>query len=144
MEKQFRVGRKARVELGFAADSFGSGIACARVVEAGRERTLRVPFTLRPMPALLGRDVAYAALTAVADEVRALDTSVAEFVVQDERLGLDLSLRRSLPGALSLPYVRLRCALNRFREATVTCRITPETTHLTDLARCEIGLLAAA
>jgi hypothetical protein len=144
MEKHNRLGRRTRIDVGFAADALGNGIACAQLVEGGRERELRVPFRLRRMPALLGRDVAYAALTAVADEARRQGVAEAEFVVADERLELDLELRRSLPGALSLPYVRLRCALNRFRSACVHFRDGSETAGLTESARCEIGLLAAA
>lgn len=144
MEKHNRLGRTTRIDLGFAADPLGNGIACALLVEGGRERMLRVPFRLRPLPALLGRDVAYAALIAVADEARRCGVESAEFVLDDARLVLDLELRRSLPAALSLPYVRLRCALNRFDHVTVAGTGSASTRHLGELARCDIGLLVAA
>jgi hypothetical protein len=144
MDTQQRFGRRVRVDVGFAADEFGSGAACARLVEDGRERLVRVPFSLRRMPALLGRDVAYAALTAVAGEVRRLGVAHAEFVLADERVAADVAERRPLPNALTLPYVRLRCALNHFRSAAVSSQAVPQIGELTAEARADVGLLAAA
>ena len=143
MEKHNRLGRTTRIDLGFAADPVGNGIACARVVEDERERLLRVPFSLRRLPALRGRDVTYAAVSAVAGDVRKLGITHAEFRVGDDRLAADLAERRMLPGALSLPYVRLRCALNQFRRARVAYD-SEATRDPADRARSEIGLLAAA
>jgi hypothetical protein len=144
MDVQQRFGRRVRVDVGYAADEFGSGAAYARLVEDGRERLVRVPFSLRRMPALLGRDVAYAALIAVAEEVRRLGITQAEFVFADERVAADLAERRPLPNALTLPYVRLRCALNRFRSATLASADPARIGQLTAEARADVGLLAAA
>jgi hypothetical protein len=144
MNEQRRFGRKAQVAVGYAADGTGSGVACARVVEGAWERSLRVPFAVRRLPALLGRDVAYAALTAVADEVRRSGVVEAEFMIDDERVAADVSQRRTLPGPLAMPYVRLRCTLNRFRLAAIHAASNPVTRDLAEAARTELGLLVAA
>jgi hypothetical protein len=98
-----------------------------------------VGFRCRVQPALLGRDVAYAALTAVADELQARGIERVILTLDDDRLPAELAERRSLPSALVVPYVKLGCALNRFRDAKV------ESSHdLTARARAEASFLVAA
>ena len=53
------------VTVGFA-ERDGAGVAYALVGSGGRGAAVRVGFTCRTLPALRGRDVAYAALDAVA------------------------------------------------------------------------------
>ena len=131
--------KSLEVPVGFAADEAGNGVAYAR---AGDERTLRVAFQVKRYPALLGREVGYAALCAVARALRRRGFEQVQFTVDDAALASDLLERREVPAALTLSYVRLRCALNQFREY----RITPASreSDLTARARSDVALHVAA
>jgi hypothetical protein len=118
MSTQRREQQPKIVTVGFA-ERDGRGIAYAVGGSGGRGPAVRVGFACRPLPALLGRDVAYAALAAVAEELLRRGVSNVRFRIDDERLPQDIAERRAMPNALIVPYVRLRCALNRFHEAVV-------------------------
>src|ERR1700720_4481574 len=107
------------IAVGFAASPAGEGVAYARLLAPAPESLVRVSFTLSVQPALRGRDGAYAALRAVAANVRERGLARVEFHLDDEWLLLDLNERRTLPQALVLPYVALRCELNRLRDVHV-------------------------
>lgn len=130
----------ASVAIGFDADEKGNGVAYARV---GAERTLRVPFVVERFPALLSREVGYAAVTAVCRALQTRGLQRAELVVEDEHLAADLREHRDVPSPLTLAYVRLRCALNVFQEY----RIAEPPQHETDLsvrARSDVAMHVAA
>src|SRR5690348_9036747 len=56
---------KADVAVGFAADEQGNGVAYVRLGAGGeRARLMRIAFTVKRYPALLEREIGYAALTA--------------------------------------------------------------------------------
>ncbi len=134
-----RQAQALRVTIGFAASDRGEGVAYASLGARGAGSPVRVGFRCRVQPALLGRDVAYAALTAVADELQARGIERVILTLDDDRLPAELAERRSLPSALVVPYVKLGCALNRFRDAKV------ESSHdLTARARAEASFLVAA
>jgi len=113
-----RSRRKAvEATIGAAADARGSGVAYARVASAAERHLLRVPFRLDGGDQR-ERATGYAALTAVARVLRARGVARVRFLVDDETLLGDLSGSSSVPDALVMPYVRLRCALNQFDDAT--------------------------
>ncbi|GAC1306101.1 MAG: hypothetical protein NVS2B3_08000 [Vulcanimicrobiaceae bacterium] len=98
---------------------------------------MRATFRCRPLSALGGRDVAYAALEALARVLLERDRRSVELRLDDVALVEDLGARRPVPQALTMPYVRLRCTLNRFREAKVVMAADRTTRDLTARARAE-------
>jgi hypothetical protein len=148
MSQQAEKRRLAQVTVGFAAEAGGAGIAYAALHRSsesgGRGSLVRVGFTCRPLSSLLGRDVAYAALDAVAAVLLERGIRRVEFALDDERLPVDLAERRSLPGTLIVPYVALRCRLNRFQAVCVTAARDGAARDLTARARAEVSLHVAA
>jgi hypothetical protein len=148
MSQQRESKELVAVTVGFAAGADGAGVAYAalrRSAESGARGSLvRVGFTCRPLPSLRGRDVAYAALDAVAAALLERGIRSVEIELDDESVPLDLAERRSLPGALILPYVSLRCRLNRFRHVRVAAARDGVARDLTARARAEVSLHVAA
>jgi len=138
--------RPVSVTVGFAASGDGSGVAYAtlRKADGASESLVRVGFRCRSLSALRGRDVAYAALIAVAKDALRRDLGSIELRTSDSEIALDLEQHRSVPQALMLPYVVLRCALNRFREARVVAVEDDVVRDLTARARAEVFLGVAA
>jgi len=134
------------VTVGFAAAEGGRGIAYAglRIPGSHEESIVRVRFSCRARPALRGRDVAYAALDAVARALLERGVSAVEVRTADERIVEDLARRGELPAALTMPYVALRCTLNRFRAASVARDPGGASRDLAARARAEACLGAAA
>ncbi len=134
------------VSVGFAAGAAGEGIAYAALhgADGTAASLVRVGFRVRPLPALRGRDVAYLALGAVVAELLRRKIGVAELRTADAELCGDLSQRRSLPSALIVPYVTLRCALNRLQRAAVVFSDERTVRDLTARARAEACLTVAA
>lgn len=128
--------------VGFAADQAGDGVTYARIGDAAQAPVLRVPFSVTRYPALLEREVSYAAVTAFATVLRQRGASRARLVVEDARLAQDLLEHREIPQALTLAYVRLRCALNQFEECEIAAAAAPS--DLTARARSEVALHVAA
>jgi len=133
------------IVVGFAAGPGGSGVAYAklRTSDPAAESIVRVGFRCRPLAALRGRDVAYAALAAVAGEALRRGERDVEIRLDDTELVLDLSARRGLPATLTVPYVTLRCTLNRFARAAVV-PAGDEARDLTARARAEASLFASS
>ena len=132
----------ATITIGFA-EREGRGVAYA-VISGGRGPAVRVGFACRPLPALLGRDVAYAALDAIAGEMRERGLQRVVFRLDDDHLIADLDQRRALPNALIVPYVGVRCTLNRFREARVERCADGIVRDLTARARADVWFNLAA
>ncbi len=128
---------------GFAADTQGNGVAYARLMLHGRPRVLRVPFNVKRYPALLDREVGYAALAAVAGALSRRGIERPRFAVGDTQLVRDLAEHRDVPAALMLAYVRLRCALNQFKEYDIAVSAAGES-DLTARARSELAMHVAA
>lgn len=128
---------------GFAADAQGNGVAYVRLMLGGAPRVLRVPFTVKRYPALHEREVGYAALTAVAAVLRRRGIERARFTIDDAHLAADLCEHREVPAALALGYVRLRCALNQFKEYDIAAIAAGES-DLTARARSEAAMRIAA
>jgi hypothetical protein len=129
--------------LGYAADDAGIGVAYASIETPSHAAPalLRVPFRVRRYAGLAGREIGYAAVTAVAAALRDRKVRRVRFAVQDEDLVHDLRERRALPQPLTLPYIRLGCSFNQFSECVVVAR---ENEDLTGRARAEVALHVAA
>ncbi len=132
-----------KAAVGFAADPQGNGVAYVRVGNGNGSRVMRVPFTVKRYPALLGREVGYGALTAVSAAMLHRGLERVHLSVDDSRLASDLQEHRDVPAALTLSYVRLRCALNQFREYEIACSPQGES-DLTARARSEVAMHVAA
>jgi hypothetical protein len=138
-------GQAVRATIGFAVRGDGEGVAYARLADLQKgEGLVRERFWCRPQPALRGRNVAYGALAAVARALLARGLRCVRFEIEDADLVRDLVERRALPGALTVPYITLRCALNRFSEATVAVAGEGVVRDLTARARAESSLNVAA
>ena len=125
------------VQIGFAADPHGTGVAYARLVSPTGERLVRAPFRVRRFAGLGDREIGYAAVTAVASLLADRGIADAEIHISDADLVADRSERRPLPPPLVLPYVRLGCALNRFKRYAVHHGEDPD---LTGRAAAEVAL----
>jgi len=144
--RRARVNRKpAVVTVGFAAGAeHGVAYAALGGTDERPESLVRVGFRCRPLPALTGRDVAYAALQSVAGALLERGMEAVELRVADGVLPVDLAERRTLPSALIVPYVTLRCTLNRFATANVVGATSRLARDLTARARAEASLNVAA
>ena len=136
---------QVRAQVGYAADGRGDGVAYVRLGEVPGDGSLlmRVPFKTKRYPALLDREVGYAALTAIARRLHERQICRVALLVDDERLVEDFRDRREVPQALDLAYVRLGCALNQFRDYEIGPAPT-ESSDLTARARAEVAMHVAA
>lgn len=132
--------------LGFAASSAGDGVAYVALVGADdrNETLVRVAFRCRPLPALRGRDIAYAATEAVAAHLHRRGIRSVALAFDDASLERDLIEHASVPATLTIPYVRLRCALNRFARVDLRAIDDGSTRDLGARARAEVALAVAA
>jgi len=135
--------RAIEATVGFAADDAGNGIAYVRLRSRAAQRLVRVAFGVPRLPELLGREIGYAALTAVAKRLADSGCATASFKISESRLAEDLEGRTEVPATLALPYVNLRCQLNRFAHCVVSVdeRSAPD---LAARARAEVTLHVAA
>ena len=129
--------------VGFAADDFGAGVAYVDLRTSRAQRIARVDFSVRRVPALLGREIGYAALTAVAKRLADAGFQQASFRIADRQLVDDVAGNAEVPPPLALSYVNLRCQLNRFRDAAVAFEDTA-TEDFAARARAEVTLHVAA
>ena len=125
--------------LAYAANGRGDGIA---YVAGDEGAPRRISFRVERYPALLEREIGYAALIAAAESLRKAGHRRVRIAIGDRRIVDDLAARRDLPLPLSLLYVRLRCALNRFARAEVVYR--PFDEDLLARSRAEVALSTAA
>ncbi|MGC2129908.1 MAG: hypothetical protein WA629_07425 [Candidatus Aquilonibacter sp.] len=130
-----------QVQLGYAADRLGEGVAYARLTTRAGERLVRVAFRVTRFEGLRGREVGYAALTALALMLQERGLQRASFGLADNELVADCNEHRNVPPPLVLPYVRLRCALNRYAAYAVCAGGDDD---LEARARAELVLHSAA
>lgn len=128
------------IAIGYAAGPNGGGVAYASVGVEGTP-VLRLPFRINPSGALAERRVGYAALATVTQALFKRGVRRVQFALEDARLVDELTTRCDLPDALSLAYVRVRCALNALERWSL--RVEP-TDELTQRARAEAALNLAA
>jgi hypothetical protein len=145
MKRQKRTEGATRATIGFAAGEAGEAVAYVSLDdELGLGQTLRVPFRCRVLPSLTGRDVAYAAVLAVADELLQRGLKRVTLLLDQEELVEDIRQHRTVPSALTVAYVMLGCALNRFREARLEWSPSSACRDLEARARADISLHVAA
>jgi hypothetical protein len=147
-----RAERTAVVTVGYAADEGGRGVVYAKMwsstqarsLTSGSEPIVRVGFRTDVRPALRGREVAYAAVEAAARELLVAGVTTVEVRVADAQLASDLAERRSVPADLAIPYIALRCVLNRFASFSVVACDDGTARDLTARARADVSLHVAA
>ena len=134
-----------QVQLGYAADEVGNGVAYARLSSRTGERLVRAAFRAPLRQAhdagVAGRLVSYAAVTAIAMMLSERGVQRATFLVPDAHLVADRNDHRDVPSPIVLPYVRLGCVLNRFKAFTLQFGEDPD---LQARARAEVALSSAA
>jgi len=136
--------RKAQASVGYAADDAGNGVAYVRLLfKGGGPRVLRVAFRVQRRPALSGREIGYAALTAVCSALRKRGIELVRFAIDDQALIADLRKRENVPPPLAMPYVRLGCALNQFRRYEIA-DLPASDADLAARARSETAMHVAA
>ncbi len=129
------------VQLGYAAAPSGDGIVYARLMSSAGERLVRAAFRVKRYTGLAEREVAYAAMESVAGLLCERNVENVAFSLPDAALVEDLTNHRDVPPPLVLPYVRLRCKLNRFRKYAVEPCAEID---LTERARAEVAMHSAA
>jgi len=132
--------RPAPVTIGFAAGRHGHGVAYVKFGERA-DALMRVPFSVSRLPALDGREISYAALTAALRVLLERGTSRLEIAMDDALLVEELQRRRDVPRALTLPYIQLGCLLNRLQDVTFAPCAGAD---LSRRARSEVEAAAAA
>jgi hypothetical protein len=147
MSEVMTTGSKRRTlatsTIGFAADERGEGVAYA-LVAAPREALMRTAFRVKRLSGFEGREVAYAALTAVVAALRHRGFRSLEIEVADEKLVAEIEGRRPIPPALAMSYVTLRCALNGLTQARLRSVDPARVADLEARARAEVSLHVAA
>jgi len=134
----------ADVIVGFAHDGSGRGLAYAAVADGRGRSVLRVPFNAEPLALYHGRERGYAAVAAVAEELRRRGFNRIRLRLADDGVVSDLAAPAVVPPALGMPYVRARCALNGFAAARVERAEPREIADLEARARAELQLRTAA
>ena len=136
--------RAADAAVGYAADPTGRGLAYAAIATGTGTAVVRVPFQAAPLALFGGREFGYAAVNAIAAELRRRGFGRIRLRVADEEVVRDLASPRIVPPALAMPYVRARCALNGFPAARVERADRREIADLEARARAELQLRTAA
>jgi hypothetical protein len=134
----------ADVIVGYASDPTGRGIAYAAVANGSGRGIVRVPFATTPLALYDGREMGYAAVTAVGTELRRRGYARIRVRVGDEAVVRDLAAPKLVPPALAMPYVKTRCTLNGFASARVERADPREIADLEGRARAELSLRSAA
>lgn len=136
--------RAADVIVGYAGEPAGRGIAYAAIAAGSGRSVARVTFTTTPLALYHGREFGYAAVAAVAAELRRRGFARVRVRLAEEDVVRDLAAPRIVPPALAMPYVRARCALNGFLGARVERADAREVADLEARARAELQLRTAA
>jgi hypothetical protein len=144
MMHAYRSRPAADVALGYAADQEGNGVAYAAIATGTSLGTVRIPFHVRRLPGVDGREVGYAAVAAVGNHLRARGFGRVRLRVDDAHVVADLVGTKVVPPSLAMAYVKTRCVLHGFLSARLEPAESIETTDLATRARAEITLNAAA
>ncbi len=138
-------GRKtADVRIGYAADERGEGVAYALVNGVAGESLMRTGFRVRRLGGVEGREIGYAALTAVVGALRGRGSRALEIEIADDAIVAEVEGRRPIPPALAMPYVTLRCSLNGLAQARIRFVEGEKVADLEARARAEVSLHVAA
>lgn len=136
--------KTAEVSIGYAADERGEGVAYALVGGAAGESLMRIGFRVRRLGGLEGREVGYAALTAVVGALRSRGSQALDIAIADDAIVAEVEGRRPIPAALAMLYVTLRCSLNGLAQARLRFIDHTGVTDLEARARAEVSLHVAA
>jgi hypothetical protein len=134
----------ADVIVGYASDPNGRGIAYAAIANGSGRGVMRVAFTSAPLALYDGREIGFAAVTAVGTELRRRGYARIRVRVGDAAVVRDLAAPNLVPPALAIPYVKTRCTLNGFTAARVERADPREVADLEGRARAELSLRTAA
>ena len=135
--------RTAEVEIAFAADALGSGVAYARIRDLS-ETVVRVPFAVKRLAGCEGREIPFAALAAILNALRSRGYSALRLAIPDDAAVADARGERSIPPALAMLYVALRCAVNELRSVEFIPLASEAAAELESRARAEVALRIAA
>jgi hypothetical protein len=141
MRKRRWADPAVEAQVGYATGAQGSGLAYARLRGASAKQLLRVSFRVAGRRPCEGPAVGYAALTAVTKALSKRGFTNVRFVVGDAQFAREVATGRGVGEALSIPYVRLRCALNSLATFSVQAG---DTEDLTQRARAEAAFNVAA
>lgn len=136
--------RAATAAIGYAADLEGRGIAFVTIATGSGRTVLRVPFSATPLAIHEGREIGYAAVNAVAHELRRRGFARIRLRVGNPRVVADLAAPCVVAPALAMAYVKVRCVMNSFRSARVEIAELREIEDLESRARAELDLQSAA
>ncbi len=134
----------ADVIVGYAADPTGRGIAFAAIANGSGQGVVRVPFVTSPLALYDGREIGYAAVTAIGVELRRRGYARIRVRLGDDALVRDLAAPNVVAPALAMSYVKTRCTLNGFVSARVERADAREIADLEGRARAELSLRTAA
>jgi hypothetical protein len=128
-------------QVAYAADRCGAGVAYARLIVGSSQTLLRIVFRVGLPAPFPDRAIAYAALIAVTRALRKRGCREVCFVLEDAEFVNEIATGSGVRESLTLPYVRLRCALN----ALATFEVRPGPAEdLAQRARAEVALNVAA
>ncbi|MGB8266403.1 MAG: hypothetical protein WCE44_08790 [Candidatus Velthaea sp.] len=134
----------ADVAIGYAADPSGFGIAYAAVDTGTTSSVVRIPFRVKRLTGLEGREVGYAAVAAVGMHLRSRGFGRVRLRIADAGAVAELSGSGSVPAALAMSYVAVRCMLHGFAAARLECAQPVDVADLTNRASAEAALHVAA
>ncbi len=135
--------RTAEVEIAFAADALGSGVAYARIGDLAGT-VVRVPFAVKRLAGCEGREIPFAAIAAIVNALRARGYASLRLAVPDDEAVADACSERPIPPALAMPYVALRCAINEMRSVEFVALAPDAVAELDSRARAEVAMRIAA
>ncbi|HXP94198.1 MAG TPA: hypothetical protein VN905_12085 [Candidatus Binatia bacterium] len=132
------------MRIGYAADERGEGVVYALVSGAAGESLMRTGFRVRRLGGAEGREIGYAALTAVVGALRGRGSGALDIEIADDAIVAEVEGRRPIPPALAMPYVTLRCSLNGLAQARIHSVDREKVADLEARARAEVSLHVAA
>jgi hypothetical protein len=134
----------ADVAVGYAADTTGHGIAFAAIATGTSTGIIRLPFSVKRLPALEGREVGYAAVAAIAAHLKGRGFGRARIRLADEKVAADLNGTGDVPKALAMDYVKTRCLLRGLGPVRLETAEPVEIRDLAGRAQAEVAFHVAA
>jgi hypothetical protein len=144
MTNSRRARPAADVAVGYAADERGHGVAYAAICTGNATRTVRLAFSVEPLPALGGLEQGYAAVAAVGAHLKSRGLGRVRIRTGDPRVVADLNGAGSPPKALAMAYVKIRCVLHALGFVRLEAAEPVEIQDLAARAQAEVELHAAA
>ena len=131
--------------VGFAAGPNGSGLVYATARSSETQAVqLRVPFSVRRSAGTDGREVAYAAVTALCKALRSRGGRAIQLRFGDAAIAAELRGDGTRHPALAMAYVSMRCAMNALGVVSVESAPAEAVADLEVRARAETAFEMAA